>query len=357
MTCLFCCRYLYLDEVHLSDATCVGILYAAKKYMVTSLQEKCKEYLKQNLRQETVCTALEHAVQMNEEDLEETALEYIDEPTEECLQSALFRQISHGTLCRILQRDSLNAEEIDVFRACLECSGARCLEEGVPVTVDKIRNDLGKALYLIRFPVMDISDFSNEVVNKGLLSDKEVIAVFLALTREKPPPNLQFSNVERSGQLSKVTSVFTTGMNKTALTSGGPHTTLGNIGIYPPSGIDVTLKCIYFANTNREAFKKVKRVDIQCTDTGITYSSYTIRPRVGQGKPDNGYFNAKAIFKEEVVLKYGYWNNISFHIDPPLSYLEAMYFQGTPAMAGDAVQFSLSCGNFYQFTGIGFTKN
>ena len=105
-----------------------------------------------------------------------------------------------------------------------------------------------------------------------------------------------------------MTNVFTTGMNRTTLTSGGPHTTLGDIGIYPPSGIDVTLKCIYFANTNREAYKKVKRVDIQCTDTGITYSSYTIRPRVGQGKPDNGYFNAKAIFKEEVVLKYGYWN-------------------------------------------------
>ena len=130
--CFFCCRYMYLDEVHLSDATCVDILYAAKKYMVSSLQEKCKEYLEQHMTEESVWNTLEHAVQMNEEDLEEKALEYIDECTEECLLSPLFKQISHGTLCRVLERDTLDAEEVDIFRACIEWAGARCLEKGGP---------------------------------------------------------------------------------------------------------------------------------------------------------------------------------------------------------------------------------
>ena len=322
--------------------------------MVTSLQEKCKEYLKQHIRQETVCSALENAVQMNEEDLEEKALEYIDERTEECLRSPLFKQISHETLCRILQRDTLNADEVDIFRACLEWAGARCLEEGVPVSVDKIRKDLGEALYLIRFPVMDISDFSNEVVNKGLLSDKEIIAVFLAFTRERPPPNLQFPSVERSGQFPNMTNVFTTGLNRTALASGGPHATLAGAHIYA-AGRDVTLKCVYFANISREAFKKVKRVNVLVSQTGVSHSSNIVRGTGMQGKPDNGFYNARAIFKNGVVLKTGNWNNITFHFDPPLTHLEVIYFQGTPVMTGDGIQFTFQGANFYQFTGIGFS--
>ena len=107
-------RYVYLDEVHLSDATCVGILYAGKKYMVTSLQKKCKEHLRQHLGKETVWNVLEHALKMDEEDLAENALEYIDEHTEECLESPLFKQISHESLYRVLERDTLNAEEVDI---------------------------------------------------------------------------------------------------------------------------------------------------------------------------------------------------------------------------------------------------
>ena len=99
---------------------------------------------------------------MDEEDLAENALEYIDEFTEECLEFPLFKHISHASLCKVLERDNLNAEEVYIFRVCLEWAGARCLEEGVPVSVDEIRADLGKALYLVRFPVMDISDFSNQ---------------------------------------------------------------------------------------------------------------------------------------------------------------------------------------------------
>ena len=338
----------------MSDATCIGVLYAAKKYMVISLKTKCKEYLKQHMRLETVWNVLEHALKMDEEDLSENALAYIDERTEECLQYPQFKQVSHETLCRVLERDSLNVEEVNIFRACLESAGARCLEEGVPVNVDEIRADLGRALYLVRFPVMDISDFSNEVVNEGVLSDKEVIAIFLALTREQPPPNLQFSEVERSGQLLNMASVFTTGMAKIPVTTGGPFATLAGADIYPVEK-DVMLKCIYFANISKETFKKVKQVTIQCTDTDITYSSDAIRSTAVQG-PHNGYYNAKAIFKDGVGLKSGHWNNITFQFDPPLAQQEAINFEGTPIMTGNDIQFEFEDGNFFQFTGIAFKK-
>ena len=338
----------------MSDATCVGILYAAKKYMVKSLEDKCKEYLKKHIKQETVWTTLEHAVQMDEEILVESALEFIDECTEECLESPFFKQISHGTLCKVLERDTLAAEEVCVFRASLEWAGAICLEEGVPVSIERIRKDLGKALYLIRFPVMDISDFSNRVVNEGILSNKEIISIFLALSREKPPPNLQFPDVERQGQLADMTYAFITGLTRAAV-GGASYPALEGAHIYP-NAQDVTVYCVYFANANREAFKKVKRVNVLCTDTNVSTASDKIREAVVRDVPNNGYYNAKAIFKNGVTLKAGHWNNFTFHFDPPITNTEAIYFNGTPVMSGNDVKFFFQSGNLYQFIGIGFKK-
>ena len=42
-------RYMYSDEVILSGSNVMGVLYLAKKYMVSSLADKCAEYLEDNL--------------------------------------------------------------------------------------------------------------------------------------------------------------------------------------------------------------------------------------------------------------------------------------------------------------------
>ena len=268
-----------------------------------------------------------------------------------CL-SPLFKQISHGTLCRVLERDTHDAEEVDIFRACIEWAGARCLEKGVPISVDKIREDLGMALKLVRFNIVDAPDLSNGVVSKGVLSDIETIKVFLALCRDAwTPLNLQFSGDERPGRLLNMTSVFITGVNRYSST-GGPYTSLTGGSIQPLE--DVRLVCIYFANTNQEAFDKVQHVNIVCKGTGNFHRSATIRPSVVQGKPNNGFYNAEANFKRGVVLKSGHLNNITFHFDPPVTDHEIVCFGGTPMIATDDIEVIVKSDNICQLTGIGF---
>ena len=51
-------RYLYSDEVILSQSNVMGVLYFAKKYMVPSLAEKCAKYLQDHLDPSNVFSIL-----------------------------------------------------------------------------------------------------------------------------------------------------------------------------------------------------------------------------------------------------------------------------------------------------------
>lgn len=56
------CRYIYTEHVDLKsfDQAC-ELSYAAKKYMVSNLVEKCSQFMWKDLIPENVCKALEFA--------------------------------------------------------------------------------------------------------------------------------------------------------------------------------------------------------------------------------------------------------------------------------------------------------
>ena len=50
------------------------------------------------------------------------------------------------------------------------------------------RNVLSRALYMIRFPLMSIEEFAANVAQAGILTDKEVVSMFLHFTVNPKPP-------------------------------------------------------------------------------------------------------------------------------------------------------------------------
>jgi len=59
-------RYMYSDEVNLSESNVMGVLYLAKKYMVPSLAEKCTKYLHDHLDPSNVFSILPSAQKYEE---------------------------------------------------------------------------------------------------------------------------------------------------------------------------------------------------------------------------------------------------------------------------------------------------
>lgn len=87
----------------------------------------------------------------------------IDKHTSESLSADGFTDIDLETLCAVLERDTLRIREVVLFSAVARWSMAECHRQQLAVTPANQRQVLGRALALIRFPLMSVEEFAQTV--------------------------------------------------------------------------------------------------------------------------------------------------------------------------------------------------
>lgn len=149
----------------------------------------------------------------NESELADNCLEYID-ITPNSFNTDGFYETTEDIICEILKRDTLNIMEIDLFRSIIKWAKEQCKRRELSDSMDNLRKILRKhIIQLIRFPLMRIEEFANEVVAKypKLLNETEIIDLFLYFNinprsqpssfdnenYSPPKPNLEFSVTPR----------------------------------------------------------------------------------------------------------------------------------------------------------------
>ncbi|XP_068748905.1 BTB/POZ domain-containing protein 6-like [Montipora capricornis] len=113
-------RYLYSDEVNLSGSNVMEVLYLAKKYIVPSLAAKCTKYLQDRLDPSNVFNILQSARKYDEEQLVDRCWEVIDKQTEAALKSEGFAVIDRPLLEELVERDTLNIQEVELFKGVVQ---------------------------------------------------------------------------------------------------------------------------------------------------------------------------------------------------------------------------------------------
>lgn len=189
-------RFFYSDEVKIGPDTVMASLYAAKKYAVPALERGCVDYLKKHLSSDNAFMLLMQARLFDEPQLAAMCLEMIDKTTSEALVADGFTDIDLETLCIVLERDTLGIKECKLFAAITRWAEAECSRQGTPVTPESQRKVLGRALYLIRFPLMTVEEFAVGAAQSGILTDREVVELFLYFT-VTPKTRINFSDVLR----------------------------------------------------------------------------------------------------------------------------------------------------------------
>ncbi|ESO11618.1 hypothetical protein HELRODRAFT_156237 [Helobdella robusta] len=195
-------RFFYTDQVTLCPETVMATLYAAKKYAASLLEFACVDYLKSNLNGDNACMLLAQARLFDEPQLATMCLEVIDHSTLEAVAADSFTEIDLETLCIVLQRDSLEIRESNLYSAVIRWAQAECSRNNLTATAENQRRVLDKALNFIRFPLMSIEEFASGPAQSNLLSDKEVVQIFLYFTA-KPRPSIRFSDAARCCVVSK----------------------------------------------------------------------------------------------------------------------------------------------------------
>ncbi|XP_071345100.1 BTB/POZ domain-containing protein 1-like isoform X2 [Trachinotus anak] len=153
-------RFLYSDEVHIGPETVMTTLYTAKKYAVPALESHCVEFLTKHLRADNAFMLLTQARLFDEPQLASLCLDTIDKSTADAINAEGFTDIDLDTLCAVLERDTLSIRENRLFGAVVRWAEAECYRQQLPLTSENKQKVLGKALPLIRFPLMTVEEFA-----------------------------------------------------------------------------------------------------------------------------------------------------------------------------------------------------
>ncbi|XP_078365296.1 BTB/POZ domain-containing protein 6-like [Oculina patagonica] len=167
-------RYIYTDEVCFNENNVMQVLYLAEKYMIPSLTSKCNEYLQAYMDPSNVFCILKHAQKFENKDLLFECWDFIDNVTDKALKSDEFLTIERSLLEELVQRDTLNVTEVELFKAVNCWAKEECMRLGLTLDGSVKRQILGEqVIKCLRFPIMEKREFEEFVLNSNILTQEE----------------------------------------------------------------------------------------------------------------------------------------------------------------------------------------
>ena len=154
-------RYVYTDEADINVNNVLGVLYTAEKYGVQTLCQTCEDFLSNHLNGDNALQIMDQAITYNLKDLEKRAAKIIEKEATLLLASEAFQQLSRVTLMACLRLDLKVASEKLVVDGCIQWAKEKCRREGKMAEGREIREVLGDAFHLIRFPCLTAEEFSD----------------------------------------------------------------------------------------------------------------------------------------------------------------------------------------------------
>ena len=192
-------RFMYYDEVQLTTDNAPEVLFLARKYLIPSLAEICSQFVLNNLSVENTLPVLNHCCLLGvSKGLEKQCWIIIDQNASEIAQDNKFPEIDHATLTAFLARDTLVARETVLFRAAVKWAGRECQRLSIPLTVENKRRVLGDAFYTIRFPLMSMKEFTDDVAQSSFLSHEEVANMYIGYNSNFQSCNIRFPTEPRA---------------------------------------------------------------------------------------------------------------------------------------------------------------
>lgn len=192
-------RHMYYDEVRLTTRNVLEVLFLAQKYLIPNLAKICTEFVGNNLTVENTLPVLDHCFLLGvSKGLEKQWWSIIDKHASEVAEYNQFLDIDHGTLTALLSRDTLVAKEMVLFRVAVKWAGHECQRLSIPLTVENKRKVLGDAFYSIRFPLMSMKEFTDEVAQPSFLSHEEVATMYIGFNSSFESCKVKFPTEPRA---------------------------------------------------------------------------------------------------------------------------------------------------------------
>ena len=342
-SCLQFLRYLYCDEIHLTQENVMVILNLAKKYIVPSLEDRCIEFVEQNISLNNVFDVLSFAHQtFNAERLENLCWEIIDSDSNaKCLNTEAFLDTNRNLLNSVALRNSLSMREILLYLGIERWAARAARNRGLGTSASARRSVLGDSvLQHIRFPLMTKEELNSVVVPSGLLNKDEINAIFAYLETGITENFKYFPTYPRVGTINRI--------NRFARSSFG-----FSYEGYRPDVVKFSVSEPIFLDGVRLFGSKGKKysvsLQISCESSGFQLELLNTRSFKTETEMKLDYFGFDIIFDRP------------FALDSNLEYCVTLNIKGDPSFYGcygrtrikgpDDVEFKFNYGPYPLHTG------
>ena len=166
-------KYLYVEESRLDKANVFDVMYLAKKYIVPSLEQRCRMFIINILEEDNVLPTLELALDLDDKEIETSCMGIVCKSIQILSRREDFLQLSLPCLTHILKSDDLVISEVELFLAVCRWCCKQVEEKRTKGSEVTWRSVLGNALYFIRFPVMSRKEFMDHCLSTELLTGDE----------------------------------------------------------------------------------------------------------------------------------------------------------------------------------------
>ncbi|KAK3590972.1 hypothetical protein CHS0354_020325 [Potamilus streckersoni] len=206
--------FIYFEAFEPDGDSILALLYAAKKYAVKSLVDKCVNRLEKEVSLDNVCDILQQAHALDENDLRRKCLEYIIDNGSYVLKHSSFGNLSAECVEMVVSHDELCAEEDEVYEALKHWAETECAQRNIKPSTENIRQVLGGLKNLIRFSVMDGKYFADKVAADNILTVDEKLTFlrnFLSNGNYEAAKNIQAARKPRFQEMQRVIRFSTYG--------------------------------------------------------------------------------------------------------------------------------------------------
>jgi hypothetical protein len=169
-------KCVYTDKVEVEASNLNDLIAVAKRYQVEKMQVLCAEFLEADVSVDNACELFQIAPDMLGD--ASFVMEFIQENTEDVLDSAGFLTLTKPRLLALLENDQLAIDEVGLFQATLKWAKAEAKRKDKSDKAEDLQKILEDVLPLIRFPCMEVSEIAGVVSTTGLLSQDHLLQLF-----------------------------------------------------------------------------------------------------------------------------------------------------------------------------------
>ena len=187
-----------LDESNIMD-----ILNAAKKYCIDNLVGLCEKYLCSSIATENLAVWMEASEQFDLTDLWDACIQFIVKNTHILYSGSCLNSLRISSLEKMLASENLSVCETNIYE-WLEDGWVRaeCGRQGMEYSNLSMRKVLGKVLYKVRFPLMNLTYFRKEFVKhnytEDLLTESEILDVEKSINHPSRTPQYFQNHLRRN---------------------------------------------------------------------------------------------------------------------------------------------------------------